>query len=42
MVRDGRAARESWLSRAIEAKLNAKEQKDLANAVALLRRLADS
>jgi DNA-binding MarR family transcriptional regulator len=39
--RAGRAAREDWLSRTIRARLSAAEQKQLAGAVDLLRRLAD-
>lgn len=37
-----RAAREDWLLHAIEAKLSPQEQKDLAGAIPLLQRLADS
>ena len=40
-AREGRAARQDWLSRAIAARLTAKEQEQLAAAVALLKRLAD-
>ncbi len=36
-----RAAREDWLFQAIEAKLNAAEQDELAKAVDLLKRLVD-
>ena len=36
-----RAAREDWLFQAIEAKLDAAEQDDLASAVILLKRLVD-
>ncbi len=38
-LRQGRAAREDWLSRNIQAKLSAEEQASLASAVALLERL---
>jgi hypothetical protein len=38
----GRAAREDWLFRAIRANLTIEEQEQLARAVALLKRLADS
>ena len=37
-----RAAREDWLCRALQANLSSKELSDLARAVALLERLADS
>jgi DNA-binding MarR family transcriptional regulator len=37
-----RAAREDWLFRTIRARLTSGEQKDLATAVELLKRLADS
>lgn len=36
-----RAAKEDWLVRALEAQLSAQEQGELADAVGLLRRLAD-
>jgi DNA-binding MarR family transcriptional regulator len=39
--RDGRAARQDWLARKIEARLSSPEQDDLAAAVALLKRIAD-
>ncbi len=38
-IQAGRAAREDWLLRAIQANLNAHEQHDLAQAVDLLKRL---
>lgn len=41
-VKAGRAAHEDWLFRAIRSELAPAEQQDLACAVALLRRLADS
>ena len=37
-----RAAREDWLSRAIESSLSPKEQGELARALALIRRLVDT
>jgi DNA-binding MarR family transcriptional regulator len=37
----GRAARQDWLSRIIEARLSAEEQQQLAVAIGLLRRLVD-
>jgi DNA-binding MarR family transcriptional regulator len=40
-LRNGRAARQDWLSRAIAAKLSAKEQQELAAAVGLLKRLVE-
>jgi DNA-binding MarR family transcriptional regulator len=41
MLDQGRAARQDWLSRTIETRLSGEEQKQLAAAVALLRRLVD-
>ncbi len=41
LFKDGRAARQDWLSRTIEAKFTASEQKDLAKAIALLKRLVE-
>ena len=38
----GRAAREDWLFRAIQANLAPEEQEELARAVELLKRLAES
>lgn len=40
-VRDGRAARQDWLSRRIQTRLSAQQQGELATAVALLQRLVD-
>jgi len=40
-VREGRAARQDWLSRRIETRLSASEQDQLASAIALLERLAN-
>ncbi|BCG86218.1 MULTISPECIES: MarR family winged helix-turn-helix transcriptional regulator [unclassified Mesorhizobium] len=42
MIATGRAARQDWLFRAIQANLDREEQKQLAGAVELLKRLADS
>ncbi|KAA3452028.1 MarR family transcriptional regulator [Mesorhizobium sp. SARCC-RB16n] len=42
MIATGRAARQDWLFRAIQASLDPKEQERLAEAVELLKRLADS
>jgi DNA-binding MarR family transcriptional regulator len=41
MIKDGRATREDWLFRAIQANLSAAEQADLATGVELLKRLVD-
>ncbi len=41
-IKAGRAAREDWLIRAIQTNLTPAEQEELANAVALLKRLVDS
>jgi len=41
MIATGRAARQDWLFRAIQSKLDREEQEQLAGAVELLRRLAD-
>lgn len=38
----GRAARQSWLARAIETQLDAREQRELVAATDLLRKLAES
>jgi DNA-binding MarR family transcriptional regulator len=38
-LKAGRAAKEDWLSRAIQTKLSPAEQEDLARAVELLKRL---
>jgi DNA-binding MarR family transcriptional regulator len=40
-VREGRAARQDWLTRTLQARLSAPEQEDLAAAVELLKRLLD-
>ncbi|WP_114239719.1 MarR family winged helix-turn-helix transcriptional regulator [Dyella sp. C9] len=40
-IRDGRAARQDWLLRTLQARLTDQEQQQLADAVALLRRLVD-
>ena len=40
-IREGRAARQDWLFRTIRAKFSAAEQRDLAVAVELLKRLVD-
>jgi DNA-binding MarR family transcriptional regulator len=41
MIRVGRAAREDWLSRAIQNKLSSAEQQQLATGIDLLKRLVD-
>jgi len=41
MVAQGRAARQDWLTRTLEARLSPREQDKLAEAVALLKRLVD-
>ncbi len=41
MILDGRAARQDWLTRTLQARLSTEEQAVLATAVALLRRLVD-
>jgi len=41
-IKAGRAAREDWLFRAIEANLAPAEQEELINAVALLKRIVAS
>jgi DNA-binding MarR family transcriptional regulator len=41
-VSAGRAARQDWLLRALQARLTAQEQHQLAGAVELLKRLLDS
>jgi DNA-binding MarR family transcriptional regulator len=40
-VRDSRAAKDDWLTRALETQLSSREHKELAAAVKLLQRLAD-
>ena len=42
LIRATRAAREDWLFRSIRTNLTPAEQKQLANAVELLKRVADS
>jgi DNA-binding MarR family transcriptional regulator len=41
-IKTNRAAREDWLSRAIQKHLSPAEQEQLASAVSLLKRLAES
>lgn len=41
MIQEGRAARQDWLTRTLEAKLSREEQTQLLAAVALLNRLVD-
>ena len=41
VLRNGRAAREDWLVRALQAQLTPREQEQLAAAVDLLKRLAN-
>jgi len=41
MIRTGRAAKEDWLFRALQAQLSPREHEQLAAAVKLLSRLAD-
>lgn len=40
-LEEGRAARQDWLSRALQARLSPREQAEVARAVALLKRLVD-
>jgi len=40
-VKVSRAAKDDWLTRALQAQLSSQEQKELAAAVKLLQRLAD-
>ncbi|MGA7327789.1 MAG: MarR family transcriptional regulator [Rhodomicrobium sp.] len=40
-IKEGRAARQDWLYRAIQAKLGPEEQEELARALDLLNRLAE-
>ena len=42
LIKATRAAKEDWLFRAIQTKLSPAEQKELATALELLKRLADS
>ena len=41
-IKEGRTARQDWLFRAIQAKLGPEEQEELARAIDLLNRLADT
>ncbi len=41
-VEQGRAARQDWLTRVIQARLSPQEQADVANAIGLLNRLVDN
>jgi len=41
LIQDGRAARQDWLTRTIQAKLSAQEQEKLAAAIELLARLVE-
>lgn len=41
LIREGRAARQDWLSRTIEARLSLAEQEELGRATRLLSRLLD-
>lgn len=41
LIREGRAARQDWLSRTIEARLSIAEQEELSRATRLLSRLLD-
>jgi DNA-binding MarR family transcriptional regulator len=40
-IEEGRAARQDWLSRTIEARLSGEEQDHLLSAIKMLQRLAD-
>jgi DNA-binding MarR family transcriptional regulator len=40
-IKAGRAARQDWLSRAIQSKLTPPEQRELSTAIELLKRLVD-
>jgi DNA-binding MarR family transcriptional regulator len=42
MIQASRAAKEDWLFRAVQTKLSPAEQKQLATALELLKRIADS
>src|ERR1700755_3426515 len=42
LIRTGRAARQDWLLRAIQSKLSAEEQAQLAFSLLLLNRLVDN
>jgi DNA-binding MarR family transcriptional regulator len=39
LIREGRAARQDWLTRTVEARLSPEEQSQLLSAIALLQRL---
>jgi DNA-binding MarR family transcriptional regulator len=41
LIREGRAARQDWLHRKIEARLSLEEQEQLRTSLDLLRRLVD-
>lgn len=41
-IKEGRAARQDWLFRTIQAKLTPKEQEEVARAIVLLKRVADA
>lgn len=41
LMREGRAARQDWLTRALQQRLSPQEQDELATAIRLLGRLAD-
>jgi DNA-binding MarR family transcriptional regulator len=41
LLREGRAARQDWLTRTIEARLSPQHQAEVANAVELLQRLVN-
>lgn len=40
-IEDGRAARQDWLTRALEARLSPQEQGEVARAIELLKRLVE-
>jgi DNA-binding MarR family transcriptional regulator len=40
-IREGRAARQDWLSGVIQARLSPREQTEIASAITLLKRLVD-
>jgi DNA-binding MarR family transcriptional regulator len=40
-IQEGRAARQDWLTRTIQARLSTREQEDLAASIELLKRLVD-
>jgi DNA-binding MarR family transcriptional regulator len=41
LIEEGRAARQDWLTRTVEARLSIEEQNQLLSAIALLRRLVE-